>query len=113
PRQQRAIEQRLQAVMLQHRRATHLAHESASKSALDGPAGLVGTETEQEGRSNAQLFEQADQARYTFVGATIRIHVDLQSDPGHLDEQIWIRSTAAACEPAQPPASAGSTDLQP
>jgi len=49
PGQQRAVEERAPAVVLEHRGATHLAQESRPERALQRPAGVIGSDAEIEG----------------------------------------------------------------
>ena len=82
-RQEHSVQQRLQAVVLQHRGALHLAEEAAAQDALDRSAGVIGAEAEEEGRRHAQALQQVREARRAFARAAIGVDVDLEGNQRH------------------------------
>jgi hypothetical protein len=78
PGQQRAVEQRAQPVVLEHRGARHLSHESAPEHPTQGAAGVVGPEAEQEGGARLLATQQFDQSRHALEGAAKGVDVDLE-----------------------------------
>ncbi len=82
-RQQHAIHQRAQAVVRDHRGTRHLAQKSRAEHAPQRPAGMVGSEAEQEGRAGVVRAQQRDQLRHALARAAQRVDVNLQGDRGH------------------------------
>ena len=81
--QEDAVEQRAQAVVLEHGGALDLGEKARPKGATQGPAGVVGTEAEQEGRRGGSATERAQQPGYAFTRAAQGVDVDLERDPRH------------------------------
>src|SRR5439155_1569201 len=73
-RQERPIEQRLDAVMLDHRGAADLGEEPGAEDAAQRAPGVIGTEAEEESGAGLVFLQQIDQARhsgYSCASATI------------------------------------------
>ena len=100
PRQQRSVEQRFQPVVFDDRGALDLAEKAASEYPPDRPAGVVGTETEQEGRIRLMTLKQFDQARRTFQRSPQSINVNLEDQqggghPGSINESAGVSDVGA------------------
>ena len=80
PRQQHAVEQGLQAIVLEHRGAGDFLRKALAKHAAHGAAGVIRTHRKIKGGIDAQLFEQRREPRHAFAGAPQGIHIDLQAD---------------------------------
>src|SRR5450830_1224794 len=78
--QQRAVEQGLEAVVLQHRGARHLFHETRTERARDCAPGVVRPEAEQKGGAGVVLFQHLDQPRHAFARAAVGVDVDFESE---------------------------------
>jgi hypothetical protein len=78
--QQRAVEQRPDAVMLDHRSPAHLADEAATEQALERAAGVIGTQREEERRVHIVLAQQLDEIRHALARPTQRIDVDFEAE---------------------------------
>ena len=81
--QQRAVEQRADSVVLDHRGARHLLQEPAPEHAPDRASGVVGPEAEQEGGSRCVALEQPQQWRDPLARAAPGVDVDLQRERRH------------------------------
>ena len=88
--QERAVQQRSHAVVLDDGRPLHLSHESAAEDALDRAARVIGTDREQERRANTVLAEELDQARNALTRSAERVDVDFQPEL-----HDWFQSTSA------------------
>jgi hypothetical protein len=78
--QQRAVEQRAPAVMLDDRGAPHLAQETRAQHAADRAAGVVAAEREEERGVDIVAAEQLDQRRHALARAAQRVDVHLQPE---------------------------------
>src|SRR5262245_66664357 len=75
PGQQRTVEERAQAVVLDHRRARHLPHEAAPEDATDRAAGVIRSEAEEERRVRAVALQEPDDARHALARAAVGVDV--------------------------------------
>src|SRR5271169_6356945 len=78
PRQQRAIQQRLDAVMFQYRGASDLAEEAGTEHALDGAPGVVSAKRKEKCGLRVVPLERFNQARHAFACAAVGVHVYLE-----------------------------------
>src|SRR6185436_5130339 len=78
PGQERAIEQRAQAVVPQHRSPRDFRKEAFPEDPFHGPPGVVGPQTEEEGGAGAVALEQLDQAGHAVAGSAPGVDVHLQ-----------------------------------
>ena len=81
--QQSAVHQGLEAVMLHHRGARHLFHETGTEYALDSAPGVVRPQGKIETGLRMVTLQYFHQARHTFARTAIGINVDLESDLFH------------------------------
>ena len=79
--QQRAIEKRAHAVMLDDRRPLDFPHEARAENALDRPPRVIGSEREQERRQDAVLAKQLDEIGNALACSAQRVYVDLECEP--------------------------------
>ncbi len=77
-RQHRAIEQCPDAVMPDHRGASHLAEEAGAEDTPYRAPRVVGTEREQERRVGTVLLQEDDEIGHALARAAQRVDVDLQ-----------------------------------
>ncbi|MNT78436.1 hypothetical protein D3C72_2176740 [compost metagenome] len=77
-RQQGAVHQCFQAVVLDYRRARYLAEKAGPQGAPQGPARMVGAQREQKGGLGLVRGQHAHQIAHAFTGAAIGIDVDFQ-----------------------------------
>src|SRR6516165_4869594 len=84
--EQHSVQQRLQAVVLEHRGALHLAEEPAAERAPDRPPGVIRSEAEEKGGVDAQPPEQIRETYRALAGAAVGVHIDLERDGIH---QAW------------------------
>jgi len=75
--QDSAIQKRSDTVVRNHRSAPDLAHESASEYALDGAAGVVGPQAEQECCAGIVLLQQFNQPWHPIARPAVGVYVDL------------------------------------
>src|SRR5206468_11873590 len=90
---QRAVEQRPYAIVLDDGGAAHLADKAAAEDTPDRPAGMVGTEREQERGGDAVLAQDFDQVRHALARAAKRVDVDLEREM----HQSTRRRASATC----------------
>jgi hypothetical protein len=69
-RQQRAVEQGANAVMLNDRGALHLGKKTGAKYAFDGPPGVVGAKAKEERGQDVSLLKKLEQSGRSFQRAS-------------------------------------------
>ena len=80
PGEQRAVEQRRDAVVANDGCALHLLEKPRPKNAPDRPARVIGAHAEQECCPGTVSAQDVEQARHTLTGSTQRIDVDLEGE---------------------------------
>ena len=74
---ERAVEQRLDPVVLDDGRSAHLGEKAGAEDAPQRATGVVGAEAEKEGGAGLVLFQQFDESRDALLGPPEGIDVDL------------------------------------
>jgi hypothetical protein len=111
-RKEHSVEQRLQAVVLEHGSAFHLAEEAVAQGALDRTAGVIGAEAEEKRRRHAQALQQIRKPRRAFARAAIGVDIDLEGNERHGQESGTgrpVRARAVAARSTGPWSFAASS----
>ena len=98
-RQQRAVQQRPDAVVLDDGRALDLREEAGSQRPLQRTAGVIGSEAEEEGAAQSMTGQQVEEARHAFERPAQRIDVDLQRQVAIAHADTLIEASRRSASP--------------